>query len=1097
MAEQIKFGDRLFLSGERVIAEVDVQINRDLKVNRDVVIQGNLDVNGTVTTIDTTDLFIADPIVGMNYDHTGPASEDVGFEIHRGDDTNVFFVWDETLDSWSTRGTDLQVRNLWATGNTLINGFLHVDGQSTLASANIEDLTDNRIVIVGIDGELEDDANFTMDGITFDIGQGKFTVDVATGDTYIAGQLTAESANVKDLTDNRIVIVGIDGELEDDANFTFDATTFDIGQGNFTVDVATGDTYIAGQLTAESANVKDLTDNRIVIVGIDGELEDDPNFTMDGITFDIGQGKFTVDVATGDTYMAGDFYVSGQTTLASLNVEDLTNDRIVIAGVDGELEDDANFTFDATTFNIGQDNFTVDVATGITAIKGYTSFLSTDAIKIPSGTTAQRPGEPGVTIAVEQGMIRYNTQDITFEGYDGTNWGSLGGVKDVDQNTYIIPETSPGTDNNQLDFYTEAGHRMRIDSNGDILIGNNLDKFTINNLTGDTYIAGQLTAESANIKDLTDNRIVIAGVNGELEDDANFTFNATEFNIGQDNFTVDVATGYTDVSGTTALKVPNGTTAQRPGETGVPISEDIGQIRYNTDEQLFEGWDGVVWGSIGSSVITLSDSSPTFPAPREGDLWYDTLTTGRAYVYSETLTAWIDLSPGSPGSNGLSAYEVALEEGFVGTETEWLASLQGEQGVGTIVSTSAPSTPDLGDAWYDTSTPDQGLYVWDGTSWLNSMGPNIDTTSTGVDITGTLTSDGLTVDGTDTEAAGSQLLKVRNSTTGEAVTIGLYAKADNAGDGNSGSITFDAGADGTATNNQLRFSADHQTDTNPALRINGNKDISFYEDTGTTAKFFWDASAESLGIGTSSPSALLHLESAGPSIKLVDSDNNPDYEIKNGNGSFRIIDTTAGSDRINISSAGNVGIGTTSPDANSGLTVESSTTSGQIMIKGNSGGNAGIALRASGQTTNFSIYENSGANLVFQKHASERMRLDASGNLLVGTTSGSDKVTVNGTVSATNFNTTSDATLKTNVETLSGSLDAVTSLRGVSFDWLENGGSEIGVIAQEVEAVLPDVVSTNDEGIKSVKYGNMVAVLIEAIKEQQAQIDELKKQHNS
>jgi hypothetical protein len=121
------------------------------------------------------------------------------------------------------------------------------------------------------------------------------------------------------------------------------------------------------------------------------------------------------------------------------------------------------------------------------------------------------------------------------------------------------------------------------------------------------------------------------------------------------------------------------------------------------------------------------------------------------------------------------------------------------------------------------------------------------------------------------------------------------------------------------------------------------------------------------------------------------------------------------------------------------------------------------------------------------------MRLDASGNLLVGTTSGSDKVTVNGTVSATNFNTTSDATLKTNVETLSGSLDAVTSLRGVSFDWLENGGSEIGVIAQEVEAVLPDVVSTNDEGIKSVKYGNMVAVLIEAIKEQQAQIDELKK----
>lgn len=100
--------------------------------------------------------------------------------------------------------------------------------------------------------------------------------------------------------------------------------------------------------------------------------------------------------------------------------------------------------------------------------------------------------------------------------------------------------------------------------------------------------------------------------------------------------------------------------------------------------------------------------------------------------------------------------------------------------------------------------------------------------------------------------------------------------------------------------------------------------------------------------------------------------------------------------------------------------------------------------------------------------------------------------TATGNINAVNFNSTSDATLKTNVETLTGSLDAVKALRGVSFDWVENGNSEVGVIAQEVEAVIPELVSTNDKGIKSVKYGNVVAVLIEAIKEQQAQIDELK-----
>lgn len=102
-----------------------------------------------------------------------------------------------------------------------------------------------------------------------------------------------------------------------------------------------------------------------------------------------------------------------------------------------------------------------------------------------------------------------------------------------------------------------------------------------------------------------------------------------------------------------------------------------------------------------------------------------------------------------------------------------------------------------------------------------------------------------------------------------------------------------------------------------------------------------------------------------------------------------------------------------------------------------------------------------------------------------------------GTVNAANFNTTSDATLKTNVETLSGSLDAVKAMRGVSFDWIESGKSEVGVIAQEIEEVIPDLVNTNEQGIKSVKYGNMVAVLIEAIKDQQKRIEALEAQLNS
>ena len=97
-----------------------------------------------------------------------------------------------------------------------------------------------------------------------------------------------------------------------------------------------------------------------------------------------------------------------------------------------------------------------------------------------------------------------------------------------------------------------------------------------------------------------------------------------------------------------------------------------------------------------------------------------------------------------------------------------------------------------------------------------------------------------------------------------------------------------------------------------------------------------------------------------------------------------------------------------------------------------------------------------------------------------------------GTVTATTVTSTSDISKKTNVETIKNPLSKVTSLRGVTFDWKDTGESDIGIIAQEIEQVLPEVVHTDNEGFKSVSYGNIVGLLIEAIKDQQKQIDELK-----
>ena len=92
------------------------------------------------------------------------------------------------------------------------------------------------------------------------------------------------------------------------------------------------------------------------------------------------------------------------------------------------------------------------------------------------------------------------------------------------------------------------------------------------------------------------------------------------------------------------------------------------------------------------------------------------------------------------------------------------------------------------------------------------------------------------------------------------------------------------------------------------------------------------------------------------------------------------------------------------------------------------------------------------------------------------------------------WTTYSSARWKTNIEPIEGALDKVRRLRGVSFDWKKNGSHDIGLIGEEVGQVIPEVVAYdgNHKDAKSVDYSRLVALLIEAIKEQQNEIDELK-----
>lgn len=97
-----------------------------------------------------------------------------------------------------------------------------------------------------------------------------------------------------------------------------------------------------------------------------------------------------------------------------------------------------------------------------------------------------------------------------------------------------------------------------------------------------------------------------------------------------------------------------------------------------------------------------------------------------------------------------------------------------------------------------------------------------------------------------------------------------------------------------------------------------------------------------------------------------------------------------------------------------------------------------------------------------------------------------------GTLTSTIVTASSDERLKENVRPITGALDLVQQLAGVIFNRIGQTDDEIGYLAQKVEKILPQVVHTAADGMKSIAYGNIVALLSEAIKEQQAQIEELK-----
>jgi hypothetical protein len=164
--------------------------------------------------------------------------------------------------------------------------------------------------------------------------------------------------------------------------------------------------------------------------------------------------------------------------------------------------------------------------------------------------------------------------------------------------------------------------------------------------------------------------------------------------------------------------------------------------------------------------------------------------------------------------------------------------------------------------------------------------------------------------------------------------------------------------------------------------------------------------------------------------------------------------------------------------------ILSSTVTGTAWIAAPSGG--GGTLSGSGTTNYVPKWTGStslGNSIIYESGSS----------VGIGTTSLSYNLDVSGTIRATgDIIAYSDARVKENVKTISDALNKVKALRGVSYNKIGETKNSVGVIAQELLEVIPEAVQQDNEGMYSVAYGNLVGVLIEAIKEQQHQIEELK-----
>ena len=322
----------------------------------------------------------------------------------------------------------------------------------------------------------------------------------------------------------------------------------------------------------------------------------------------------------------------------------------------------------------------------------------------------------------------------------------------------------------------------------------------------------------------------------------------------------------------------------------------------------------------------------------------------------------------------------------------------------------------------------------------------------------------------------------------------------------------------------------------------GSLDVDFrVESNGNANALFVDGGTDAVGIGIGVPLSDLHLHDEGGLAKMRFSgtaSSADTFTIGQGttgvaNSGFSIYDVEATANRLVIDTSGNVSVGydhSVAYPSDANFTVSNAATNGmEFSVEAISGENRLLNYNRTSST--YQKFTTVGSELKFAIGASEAFRIDTSGKFIVGDTSALNsggalgsfvfsggqgvfistvsqatgevmgfvhqKTSVVGTIainsSSTTYNTSSDARLKNVLGDAKG-LEIVNQLNPVNFEWKESKEVQDGLIAQEVEEIVPNAVSENSSGYYQMDYSKLVTPLIKAVQELSAEVEQLKQQ---